>query len=191
MQGKLIILSAPSGAGKTTILKHLLAQGLNLEFSISACSRTKRENEVDGKDYYFITAEEFKQKIANNEFLEWEEVYKDNFYGTLKSEVERKRNEGKNVIFDIDVMGGINIKNMYGSDALSIFIMPPSIEELKNRLMYRSTDSIENINKRVAKAEIEIKVADKFDKIIINDKLEETLINITKVVKEFIGIADF
>jgi len=187
MQGKLIIISAPSGAGKTTILKHLLKQGLNLEFSVSACSREKRINEINGKDYFFITADEFKQKIINNEFLEWEEVYKDHFYGTLKSEVERMTSEGKNVIFDVDVIGGINIKKNYVKESLAIFIMPPSIEELKKRLINRSTDSIENINKRVAKAKKEIEFADKFDKIIINDNLEITLNEITQVIKNFIN----
>jgi guanylate kinase len=188
MQGKLIIISAPSGAGKTTILKHLLKQNLNLEFSVSVCSRKKRENETDGKDYYFITSDEFMTKIRNNELLEWEEVYKDNFYGTLKSEVDRLRNDGKNVIFDVDVQGGIKIKKMYGNDALAIFIMPPSVEELEKRLKSRLTEGIEEINKRVSKAKNEIEFACNFDKIIINDMLNLTLDEITGVVKEFLKV---
>ena len=186
MKGKLIIISAPSGAGKTTILKHLLSQDLNLVFSVSACSREKRKNEADGKDYYFISADEFRTKIINHEFLEWEEVYKDNFYGTLKSEVERIRKGGKNVIFDVDVKGGINIKKIYGSDALAIFIMPPSIEELNKRLRYRSTDSPENIDKRIDKAKHEIEYAGKFDSIIVNDNLELALHEVSEIVKKFL-----
>jgi guanylate kinase len=186
MKGKLVIISAPSGAGKTTILKHLLNQDLNLVFSISACSREKRTNEVDGKDYFFISIENFKQKINNNEFLEWEEVYKDNFYGTLTNEVEKIREKGKNVIFDVDVKGGINIKKKYGNDAVSIFIMPPSIDELYKRLKSRSTDSLDNINRRIEKAKHEIEFANKFDKIIINDQLDKALIDVSIIIKEFL-----
>jgi len=140
-KGKLIIFSAPSGAGKTTIVHHLLKSGLDLQFSISAASREKRKNEIDGKDYYFIPADEFRKKIENNEFLEWEEVYKDHYYGTLKSEVERIWSEGLHVIFDVDVVGGMNIKKYYGDRALSVFVMPPSVKHLEERLRKRSTDS--------------------------------------------------
>ena len=187
MPGKLLIFSAPSGAGKTTIVKHLIEQNFNLEFSISACSRLKREGEVDKVDYYFLSVDEFKQNIKDNKFIEWEEVYKTHFYGTLKSEVERIWSKGNNAIFDVDVKGGLNIKKQYGDKALAVFVMPPSIEELKNRLLLRSTDSIENINKRIEKAEYEISFADKFDKIIVNDDLETTLSKAKKIVEEFLN----
>ena len=163
MQGKLIIFSAPSGAGKTTIVRHLLEQNLNLEFSISATSRGKRHTETDGKDYYFLSADEFKAKIGNNEFLEWEEVYAGTYYGTLKAEVERIRKNGQNVIFDVDVVGGCNIKKFYGDEALAVFVQPPSVEELRNRLISRSTDAMEVIEKRVAKAEYELTFSSHFD----------------------------
>lgn len=188
MQGRLIIFSAPSGAGKTTIVRHLLSQNLNLEFSISATSRGMRHTETNGKDYYFLSPEEFKAKIQNNEFLEWEEVYAGTFYGTLKSEVERIRNNGQNVIFDVDVVGGCNIKKYYGDEALAIFVQPPSVEELRNRLVSRSTDAPEVIEKRVAKAEYELTFADKFDVVITNDQLEHALIQAEKVIREFIAL---
>lgn len=188
MQGKLIIFSAPSGAGKTTIVHHLLNQNLNLEFSISATSRGKRHTETDGKDYYFLTPEEFRKKIGNNEFLEWEEVYPGTFYGTLKSEVERIRKNGKHVIFDVDVVGGSNIKKFYGNEALAIFIQPPSVEELRNRLVSRSTDAPEVIEKRVAKAEYELTFAGKFDVIIINDELGKACKEAEERVKEFLKL---
>lgn len=188
MQGKLIIFSAPSGAGKTTIVHHLLNQNLNLEFSISATSRGKRHTETDGKDYYFLTPEEFRKKIGNNEFLEWEEVYPGTFYGTLKSEVERIRKNGKHVIFDVDVVGGSNIKKFYGNEALAIFIQPPSVEELRNRLVFRSTDAPEVIEKRVAKAEYELTFAGKFDVIIINDELGKACKEAEERVKEFLKL---
>ena len=149
MQGKLIIFSAPSGSGKTTIVKHLLSKTYHLGFSVSATSRAIRGNEVHGKDYYFLTPDEFRSKIDNNEFLEWEEVYSGSYYGTLKSEVERLRNAGTNVVFDVDVVGGCNIKKYYGNEALSVFIQPPSIEELEKRLKARSTETDEVIAKRV------------------------------------------
>ncbi len=187
MPGKLIIFSAPSGAGKTTIVRHLLTQNLNLEFSISATSRGMRHTETNGKDYYFLSPEEFKAKIQNEEFLEWEEVYAGTFYGTLKSEVERIRNNGQNVIFDVDVVGGCNIKKYYGDEALAIFVQPPSVEELRNRLVSRSTDAPEVIEKRVAKAEYELTFADKFDVVITNDQLENALIQAEKVIQEFIS----
>ncbi|MBA7543841.1 Guanylate kinase [subsurface metagenome] len=185
--GKLIIFSAPSGAGKTTIVKHLLHQNLNLEFSISACSRQKREKETEGKNYYFLTVEEFKEKLKNNEFVEWEEVYKDHFYGTLKSELNRIWEKGKHVIFDVDVVGGLNLKNQYKDQALAIFILPPSLKELEKRLNKRLTDSSENIKHRLAKAEKEMKYAEKFDKIIINKNLNQAYKEAIRVVKEFIN----
>jgi len=186
-QGKLIIFSAPSGAGKTTIVRHLLEQDLNLEFSISATSRGMRHTETDGKDYYFLTPQEFRSKIDNHEFLEWEEVYAGTFYGTLKSEVERIRSNGQNVIFDVDVVGGCNIKKFYGDDALAVFIQPPSIEELRKRLISRSTDSPEVIEKRVAKAEYELTFASQFDRIIVNEHLETAFDEAEKCIREFIN----
>ena len=188
MHGKLIIFSAPSGAGKTTIVRHLLEKNLNLEFSISATSRGKRHTETDGKDYYFLSAEEFKYKIDNNEFLEWEEVYTGTFYGTLKSEIERIRKKGKNVIFDLDVIGGCNIKKFYGNEALAVFVQPPSIEELRNRLIYRSTDTQEVIEKRIAKAEYELTFANQFDYIIVNEDLEKAFSDAESCVRKFINL---
>ena len=187
MQGKLIIFSAPSGAGKTTIVRHLLEQDLNLEFSISATSRGKRHTETNGKDYYFLSEEEFRIKIANNEFLEWEEVYKGTLYGTLKSEVERIRQSGKNVLFDIDVVGGCNVKKYYGQEALAVFVEPPSVEELRNRLVSRSTDTMEVIEKRIQKAEYELAFANQFDCIIVNDQLEKAFEEAEKCIREFIS----
>ena len=175
MEGKLFIFSAPSGSGKTTIVRSLLEKDLDLEFSISATSRPKRKNEIHEKDYYFLSVDEFKERIANDEFVEWEEVYENRFYGTLKSEVERIWNKGKHVIFDVDVVGGINIKKKYPEKTLSIFIMPPSIEELEKRLKLRSTDSKEDIETRINKANEELAYANKFDKIIVNDILEKAI----------------
>lgn len=186
-QGKLIIFSAPSGAGKTTIVKYLLEQDLNLEFSISATSRGKRHTETDGKDYYFLTTEEFRNKIANEEFLEWEEVYEGIYYGTLKSEVERICQKGKNVIFDVDVIGGCNIKEYYGDKALAVFIQPPSVGELRKRLVARSTDSPEVIEKRVAKAEYELSFASQFDCIIVNEELSVAFAEAEKCIREFVN----
>lgn len=185
--GKLVIFSAPSGAGKSTIVNYLLSQNLNLQFSISATSRLPRGEEKHGVEYYFHTPDEFRQKIANNEFLEYEEVYKDKFYGTLKSEIERILNNGGNVIFDVDVVGGCNIKKYYGDKALSVFIEPPSIEELRNRLIKRGTDSPEVIESRVAKAEHEIAYAQHFDVIIRNDNLEEAKAKALKAVTDFLN----
>ena len=186
-RGKLIIFSAPSGAGKTTLVRHLLEQDLNLEFSISATSRQKRHTETDGKDYYFLTPEEFRSKIDNNEFLEWEEVYSGTYYGTLKSEVERIRKNGKNVIFDVDVVGGCNIKKYYGDEALAVFVQPPSVEELRKRLIARSTDSNEVIEKRIAKAEYELTYASQFDLIIVNEKLDIALNLAESFIRDFIS----
>lgn len=187
-QGKLIVFSAPSGSGKTTIVRHLLdIKDLDLEFSISATSRDKRGQEIDGKDYYFLTTEAFKSKIKNEEFLEWEEVYRDNFYGTLKTEVERIWALGKNVIFDIDVSGGLRIKRKYPDETLAIFVKPPSIDALKIRLKKRKTESDDKINMRVAKASAELATAPLFDTIIVNDTLEQALLEAEDTVSKFIN----
>ncbi|WP_274474166.1 guanylate kinase [Mangrovimonas aestuarii] len=187
-EGKLIVFSAPSGSGKTTIVKHLLGKKeFNLEFSISAASREKRPNEEHGKDYYFLSLEEFKNKIKNDEFLEWEEVYRDNFYGTLKSEVERIWAKGKNVIFDIDVVGGLDIKKIYPDRTLAVFVKPPSIEELKIRLKKRQTETEDKINMRVAKASIELATAPQFDYIIVNNELEVALKEAEDLVSTFLN----
>ena len=183
-KGKLIILSAPSGSGKTTIINHVLSQNIPAGFSISATSREPRGTEQHGREYYFLTPEEFKKRIQKGDFLEYEEVYKDRFYGTLRSEVENQLNKGKNVILDVDVAGGLNIKKIFGSDALLIFIKPPSIKELKNRLEKRGTDLPHVIADRISKAEYELSLASQYDKVIINDNLEhaekETLTTINK-----------
>ncbi len=187
-KGKLFVFSAPSGSGKTTIVKHLLAQErLNLEFSISATSREPRGEEIDGKDYYFISAKEFKQKIKNEEFLEWEEVYRDNFYGTLKTEVERIWAKGKHVIFDIDVAGGLRIKKKFPNETLSVFVKPPSVDELKIRLKKRSTESEDKINMRIAKASVELATAPQFDVIIKNYDLQVALKEAEELVENFIN----
>lgn len=188
-QGKLIVFSAPSGSGKTTIVRHLLKQQeLDLEFSISATSREKRGEEVHGKDYYFLSFEDFKKKIKNDEFLEWEEVYRDNFYGTLKTEVERIWAKGKHVIFDIDVSGGLRIKRKFPNETLAIFVKPPSIDELKIRLKKRKTESDDKINMRIAKASAELATAPLFDKIVINDDLDKALDEAYKLVSNYLGI---
>jgi len=187
MKGKLVIFSAPSGAGKTTIVKHLLQKDFGLEFSVSATSRQPRPGEVHGKDYYFLTAEEFKKKIESDEFLEWEEVYEGIFYGTLKNEVERIRSAGRHVIFDVDVVGGLNIKKYYGNEALAVFVQPPSVEELKNRLRNRSTESEEKINMRISKAEKELEFAGRFDVIIVNNELPKALKEAERVVSDFLS----
>lgn len=187
MSGKLVIISAPSGAGKTSIVKELLAAGMGLEFSVSACSRAPRPGEIEGKDYYFITANEFRKKIAGGEFVEWEEVYMGHYYGTLKSEVERITEKGRHVIFDVDVMGGISIKRIYGGKALAIFIMPPSVEELENRLRKRSTEPEEQLKMRLAKAEQEISLVNRFDKIIVNDDLNRAVAEAIVSVKKFLA----
>ena len=187
LKGKLLIFSAPSGSGKSTLVQHLMKIVPSLSFSISATSRKRRGAEVDGKDYYFLTVEDFKRKINNDEFVEWEEVYHNRFYGTLKSEVERIRNNGRNVVFDVDVVGGVNIKNLYKDDALSIFVMPPSIEVLRQRLVSRGTDNTEDIETRISKAEYELSFADKFDKVIINDNLQQAQNEVVEVVTKFLG----
>jgi guanylate kinase len=171
MVKKAIIISAPSGAGKTTIVKHLLSVFAELEFSVSACSRPKREKETEGIDYYFITADQFREKTANNEFIEWQEVYPGSYYGTLKSEMNRIWSEGKIPIFDVDVYGGINLKKYFGDLALAIFIQPPSLQELENRLRHRGTESEENLLTRLNKVEKELTFSDKFDRVIVNDEI--------------------
>jgi guanylate kinase len=186
-KGKLIIFSAPSGAGKTTIVHWLMKQIPDLAFSVSATSRKKRPGEVHGRDYYFLDVDDFKQRIRQNAFVEWEEVYENQFYGTLISEVERLRKEGKHVVFDVDVKGGMNIKRLYGNDALSVFVQPPSIEELERRLRARNTDSEESIRKRVKKAGYELQYAKHFDVVIVNDNLEEAQQKTLEVVTEFLG----
>ncbi len=183
---KVIIFSAPSGSGKSTIVNYLLSQELGLEFSISATSRAPRGEEKHGKEYYFFSADEFKEKIKNNCFLEWEEVYPGCFYGTLKSELERIWQAGHTVVFDVDVVGGVNIKKIFGDQALSVFIKAPSVEMLRQRLIGRGTDSIEKIEQRVAKAEYEMTFADKFDIIIVNDDLKTAFANAEKVVRDFL-----
>jgi guanylate kinase len=187
MKGRLVIISAPSGAGKTTIVKHLLNSGLDLDFSISATTRAIRENETDGKDYYFLTIEEFREKIQNGALLEWQEVYKDHYYGTPRSEIDRIWAGGKHVLFDVDVLGGINLKKIFGKSAVSIFIMPPSIDELENRLMTRGTDKPEKIRMRIEKASEEMKTAGEFDHIIVNDDLEKAQSEAFWLIKDFIN----
>ena len=187
MQGKLIIFSAPSGSGKSTIINYLMTQNLNLAFSISATSRPPRGTEQHGVEYYFLSAEEFKQRIANNEFLEYEEVYEDRFYGTLKAPIEKQLEEGYNVVFDVDVVGGCNIKKYYGERALSVFIQPPSIEELRKRLIGRGTDSMEVIEDRIAKAEFELGFAEKFDAVHINDDLDKANADALAILQDFLN----
>ncbi|TDE31643.1 guanylate kinase [Flavobacterium ranwuense] len=187
--GKLIVFSAPSGSGKTTIVRHLLSkEDLNLEFSISAASREPRGEEVNGKDYYFMSTEEFKKHIKNEDFLEWEEVYRDNFYGTLKSEVERIWAKGKNVIFDIDVSGGLRIKHKFPEETLAVFVKPPSVDELKRRLKERSTESDDKINMRIAKASVELATAPQFDVIIKNYDLDIALEEAYQLVKNYVKV---
>ena len=185
--GKLVIFSAPSGAGKSTIVNYLLDQHLDLKFSISATSRPPRGTERNGVEYYFLAPDEFRQKVDNGEFLEYEEVYKDRYYGTLKSEVQRILDNGNNVIFDVDVVGGCNIKDYYGKQALAVFIKPPSIEELRQRLIKRGTDSDEVINDRVSKAEYELTFASKFDVVIYNEDLEKAKAEALSVIQEFLS----
>jgi len=186
MSGKLIIISAPSGAGKTTIVRHLLESGLNLSFSVSATTRPIRGTEKDGVDYFYLSVPAFKKKIENNELVEWQEVYRDLFYGTLKSEMDRIWNEGKTVLFDVDVKGGINLKKIFGDDSLSIFIMPPSVAELEKRLLRRGTETPDKIRMRVEKAREEINLADRFDRIVVNEKLEKAVKEVFDIVFEFL-----
>ena len=186
--GKLIVFSAPSGSGKTTIVRHLIAQDdLNLEFSVSATSRSPRAHELEGRDYYFMDVETFKDHIKKDDFLEWEEVYRDTFYGTLWTEVERIWGLGKNVIFDIDVVGGLRVKRKFPEKTLAVFVKPPSINELIIRLKKRDTESQEKINMRVAKASVEMATAPQFDEIIVNDELELALGKARDLVSAFIS----
>lgn len=186
MKGKLLIFSAPSGAGKTTIVQHLLNQNFGLFFSISACSREKRTNEISDVDYHFIGINKFKSLVKKKAFLEWEEVYHNQFYGTLKSEVDAMREQGKHIIFDVDVIGGLNIKAHYKSQALAVFVKPPSFEKLKQRLVGRSTESEDKIKQRLEKAKKEIGVANQFDKILINDDLDTALIQAEEIARAFL-----
>ena len=186
--GKLIIFSAPSGSGKSTIINRLMQHPeLHLAFSISCTSRAPRGTEKNGVEYFFLSPEEFKQRIANDEFLEYEEVYTDRFYGTLKQQVETQAARGENVVFDVDVKGGCNIKQFYGDRALSIFIQPPSIEELRKRLTGRATDAPEVIEQRIARAEFELSFAPKFDRIVVNDDLDRAVEETLGIIKEFLG----
>lgn len=187
---KVLIISAPSGAGKSTLVSHLLKAGFPLLFSVSATSRKPRGNEVDGREYYFITAAEFRRRIKRDEFVEWQEVYRNHYYGTLGKEIERIRHAGKIPLFDVDVQGGINLKRIFGDDALSVFIMPPSVDELLKRLVRRGTDTPEQIAMRVEKAASEILLAEQFDTVVINDDLEKACIAIVNVVREFIDSHD-
>jgi len=188
MKGKLVIFSAPSGAGKTTIVRQLLIdRTLSLEFSVSATCREPRPNEIEGRDYYFLSLNEFKKRVAAGDFLEWEEVYPGICYGTLKSEVDRICDAGKNVIFDVDVVGGLNIKKQFGNQALAVFVQPPSVEELRIRLKNRSTESDEKIAMRIAKAEHELSFSDKFDVILVNDNLEKAVKEAESLVREFVS----
>jgi len=188
MSNKLLIFSAPSGSGKSTIVQYLMNRELGLEFSISATSRKARKGEIEGRDYYFISTVEFRRRIDNNEFIEWEEVYPDQYYGTLRSELDRIWNKGRNAIFDIDVKGGMNLKKQFGNRALSLFVMPPSLEVLEKRLRSRATDDEEALKKRMGKAEYEMKYATQFDIIVINDSLEDALAESEMAVKKFLGI---
>lgn len=183
---KIIIFSAPSGSGKSTIINYLMQQGLNLHFSVSATSRPPRGAEENGVEYYFLTPEDFKQRIAQGEFLEYEEVYKDRFYGTLKSQVDAQLAKGENVVCDVDVLGGQNIKKHYGQRALSLFIQPPSIEVLRQRLEGRGTDSPEVINDRIARAEFELSFADKFDHVVVNDDLQQAQAEALALIQNFL-----
>ena len=185
MKGKLIIFSAPSGSGKTTIVRHLLSRYPQLAFSISATSREPRRNEQDGVDYYFLTVDDFRKKIEEDKFLEWEEVYTGQYYGTLRSEVERLRKVGKHVVFDIDVIGGLRLKQEFSSDALSIFIQPPSLEIMEKRLRERGTDSEEQLLKRLGKAREELSYAGQFDHVLINDRLEDSFKKAEELIRIF------
>lgn len=189
MKGRLIIFSAPSGTGKSTIINWLMQEHseLMMSFSISCTSRAPRGTEQNGVEYFFLSPEEFRSRIEADEFLEYEEVYTDRFYGTLKSQVEKQRNEGQNVVFDVDVKGGCNIKRHYGDEALSIFIMPPSVDELRHRLEARATDAPEVIDQRIARAEFEISFADKFDKVVVNDDLEKAKEEVLAIIREFVS----
>jgi len=185
--GKCIIVSAPSGAGKTTIVKALLASFSQLSFSISACSRAPRPNELDGKDYHFLSIEKFQQTIQEDGFVEWEEVYTNAYYGTLKSEIERIWSQGQIVIFDVDVVGGLNLKKFFGTNALSVFIQPPNEKALEERLRYRNTEAEEKIQQRLQKSKVELGRADEFDVVLVNDVLPTTIEQAEKIITNFIN----
>ena len=187
MKGRLVIITAPSGAGKTTIVKSLMESDLPLGFSVSACTRDRRSGEIEGVDYYFIGSEEFKKKIEKSEFVEYEEVYQGSFYGTLKEELQRLWNEDKAVLFDIDVLGALNLKKQYQGQALTIFIQPPTLNTLIERLTQRNTESEESLKKRIAKASLELTYKDKFDKVVLNDNLEKACQEAYDLVKEFLN----
>ncbi|MBC7425239.1 MAG: guanylate kinase [Bacteroidia bacterium] len=187
MLNKVIIFSAPSGSGKTTVVNHLLATMPKLSFSVSATTRKPREGEQNGREYYFLEKEDFLQKINNNEFLEHEEVYKGLYYGTLKSEVERIWSQGKTVVFDVDVVGGLNIKKEFGDAALAVFLRPPSMDVLMDRLTKRSTEVEHQLKERLDKAKFEFQFETKYDSVLINDKLEDTFVNAEKLVTDFIN----
>ena len=187
VSGKLIIFSAPSGSGKTTIVKELLKMFPQFEFSISATSRQPRGTEQNGVDYFFLSQEEFRQKVAADEFVEWEEVYNGTCYGTLKSEMQRIWQKGNVIIFDVDVMGGINLKRIFGQSACSVFIMPPSVEVLRERLIGRGTDSMETIEKRVAKADFELSKSGEFDHVVVNDVLEDAIAKTRDIISNFLA----
>lgn len=187
MMSKLIIFSAPSGAGKSTLVRSMLARDLNLQFSISATSRMPRGEEKNGVEYFFLTPEEFRKSIAGGDFLEYEEVYPDTFYGTLKSEVDRILDRGKNPVLDIDCIGGLNVKKIYGDRALSIFVMPPSVQTLRERLEKRGTDLPEIIENRLSKAEYEMSFAPQFDRIVLNDDFDRAKEDTYRIIKEFIN----
>lgn len=187
-KGKIVIITAPSGAGKTTIVRHLTDnEDLDLEFSISACTRPKREGEVHGRDYYFMSVDSFKDKIEEDAFIEWEEVYKNSYYGTLKTEVSRIWGKKHNVLFDVDVKGAITLKQLFGQEALSLFIMPPSMDILKQRLEFRGTDNPSSLESRINKATLEIKYAARFDRVIVNDYLPDALSEAENLVRDFLG----
>lgn len=187
MEGKVVIFSAPSGSGKTTIVKHLLATNPKFGFSISACTRDKRgRSEEHGKDYYFLTPDDFKARIDKDEFVEWQEVYAGAFYGTLKSEIDKLWSEGKVVLFDVDVKGGVNLKKYFGDNALGIFVKPPSLEILKERLTGRGTENEDSLSRRLFKAEFELSFENKFDTVLVNDNLEESFAKAENLIEEFI-----
>jgi guanylate kinase len=188
MKGKLLIFCAPSGSGKSTIVQHLMQQNFGLAFSISATSREPRPGELHGREYYFISPEQFREKIENHEFIEWEEVYPDQYYGTLKSEVERIWKQGQHALFDIDVQGGLNLKKAYDSKALAIFVQPPSLEVLEQRLRSRGTDDEASLQKRIGKAELELSFAHRFDRILVNDSLEKALAEAKSMVSDFLSL---
>ena len=187
MEGKLLIFSAPSGAGKTTIVRHLLERFPQLEFSVSACSRMPRDGEVNGKDYYFLTVDEFRNRIENGEFVEWEEVYPGSYYGTLWSEIKRIWDKGHHVMFDVDVKGGVNLKRKFPDNSLAVFVMPPSIDELRERLLKRGTETEESLKMRIGKAQEEMTYANQFDYVLTNNQVESAFAEAERIVEKFLS----